>query len=469
MYEVLNKYQHAPANAKPNVLIKADSYKGSHFKQYPEGTEFIYSYIAPRKGSNPVVILGIHDFCEMIDDVVYSWNIQEFMEISEAHGIPFNEGWWDLLKKYHAKPLPLRVMGVPEGTVVDPGTPAACIVNTDPEFPWLTSFFETLFLRTVWYPSSVASNSRAIKVRLKEFMEITGANLDTLPFKLHDFGARGATSCDAAAAGGHGHLTQFLGTDTLEALKYVRDRYGSTLMPGFSIPATEHSTVTSWGRENEKEMYETFIKKNGGKGKIFACVSDSYNIWESLKMWKELEPLLLETGGTLVVRPDSGDPIQTPVSVIEKLLQLFGHTVNEKGFKVLPDHIRVIQGDGINTESLVRICQLLVDKKISIDNIAFGMGGGLLQKVDRDTYGFAMKCSAARVNGEWRDVYKDPIAGGKTSIKGIVGRNLERVEHPDNVVFGDEIPFGFIEYYNENGAIERPEWDKVKQRCNVET
>jgi nicotinamide phosphoribosyltransferase len=151
-------------------------------------------------------------------------------------------------------------------------------------------------------------------------------------------------------------------------------------------------------------MYEKVIRTYGGRGKIFACVSDSYNIWEALKMWKELEPILLEVGGTLVIRPDSGDPVTTPVQVIEELIDLFGYTVNTKGYKVLPDHIRVIQGDGVDEESIVRIMQRMVDRKLSIDNIAFGMGGGLLQSLTRDTLGWAMKCSAACVNDEWRDV-----------------------------------------------------------------
>jgi len=406
-----------------NVLLKADSYKVSHYKQYPEGTEHIYSYIEARKGAYPVVILGIHEFVEMIDGELEVGNIKELKQVAVEHGVPFNtEGWERMLTKHLESGFPVKVMGVPEGTVVDPGTPVAAIVNTDPEFPWLTSFFETLFLRCVWYPSTIASRSRYIKGRIKEFMVRTGADLSTLEFKLHDFGARGVSSGESAAYGGAGHLTQFLGTDTMEAIEYIRDMYkgDAAKMAGFSIPATEHSTVTSWGRENEKEMYESFIRNNGGPDAIYACVSDSYNIWEALDMWKELEPLILEVGGTLVVRPDSGDPMIVPVEVIERLMKKFGYTTNHMGFRVLPDHIRVIQGDGVDEDSIVRIMQILVDRKISIDNIAFGMGGGLLQKVDRDTLGWAMKCSAAKVNGEWRDVYKDPIHGGKKSKRGLV-------------------------------------------------
>jgi nicotinamide phosphoribosyltransferase len=402
-----------------NLLFNADSYKLSHFAQYPKGTEHIYSYIEPRKGSYPVVVLGIQKFCEDLERGVMKWEVEEAEELATLHGVPFNrEGWDLLLQEYPSGVLPLKVMGVPEGTVVTPGTPVAILVNTDPRFPWLTSYFETKFLRDVWYPSTVASRSRYIKNRIAGFMQYTGADMSTLEFKLHDFGARGVSSEDSAIVGGTAHLTQFKGSDTFEAVAHIHNEYG--VIAGFSIPATEHSTVTSWGRENEKAMYENFLRVYGGEGKIFACVSDSYNIWEALKIWKELEPVLLEVGGTLVIRPDSGDPVTTPVQVIEELMDLFGFTVNAKGYKVLPSHIRVIQGDGVDEESIVRIMQRMVDRKLSIDNIAFGMGGGLLQSLTRDTLGWAMKCSAACINGKWTDVYKDPIGGGKTSKRGLV-------------------------------------------------
>lgn len=440
-----------------NVLLEADSYKLSHYKQYQEGTEYIYSYIEARKGNYPVVVLGIQDFCEMLQGGLTYENIEELETIANEHGVPFNPDWWLLLTLEDE--FPVKVMGVPEGTVVNPSEPVATIVNTDPKFPWLTSFFETLFLRMVWYPSTVASRSRYIKKRIKEYMKLTGSDMSTIDFKMNDFGSRG---CPEPARGGMGFLTQFQGTDNLSAIKYIRDRYA--VMAGFSIPATEHSTVTSWGRENEKAMYENFIRKNGGEYKLFACVSDSYNIWEALKMWKELEPVLLEVGGTLVVRPDSGDPVLTPVKVIEDLLDLFGYTENAKGFKVLPDHIRVIQGDGVDEESIVRIMQRLYDRGISIDNIAFGMGGGLLQKLDRDTLGWAMKCSAAYVNGEWRDVYKDPIGGGKTSKRGLVIVNGV-LPYAQGLTFAESD--NWVTYFNNGDLRARDTWDTIRKRCEV--
>jgi nicotinamide phosphoribosyltransferase len=462
-------------NNNSNPLIKTDSYKLSHYSQYPDGIEHVYSYIEARKGSYPVVVMGIHEFVDQITGGLTDENVAELQEIALEHGVPFNEaGWHSLLCKYGdgISGFPVKVYGVPEGTVVNPSTPVATIVNTDPEFPWLTSFFETLFLRCVWYPSTIASRSRYVKTRISEFMVRTGADMSTLPFKLVDFAARGVSSGDSSAYGGAGHLTQFQSTDNLEAIKYVKDNYDG-VMSGFSIAATEHSTVTSWGREHEKEMFERFVRVNGGKGKNYACVSDSYHILEALKIWKELEPVILEVGGTLIVRPDSGDPVLTPVKVISDLMDLFGYTLTDKGFKVLPDHIRVIQGDGVDELSIVRIMQRMVDNKFSIDNIAFGMGGGLLQKVDRDTLGWAMKCSAARVSGVWRDVWKDPVGGGKTSKRGLV--------YCDGVIPYDSVgscglvnpnrslhfPEWAVYYDGDSNIRPRDSWETVKQRSSI--
>lgn len=452
-----------------NLLLKADSYKLSHYNQYPEGTEYVYSYIEPRKGSTPIPVLGIQKFCERLYQGFDHFDVIELEEFCEKHGVPFNKEWHTLIEEYPQGELPLKVHGVPEGTVVDSGTPVATIVNTDPKYYWLTSFFETMFLRDVWYPSTVAAISRRCKVIIKEGMLRTGADLETLPFKLHDFGARGATTSEAAAVGGAGHLLNFLGSDTLEAIEYISDFY-SEPMAGFSIPATEHSTVTSWGRTGEKAMYENYIRNNLGEGKIAACVSDSYNIWEAIDMWHELDPVLQEVGGTLVIRPDSGDPIATPIEVIERLMQRFGYIVNGKGFKVLPDRIRVIQGDGITVDSLRTIISVMISKGLSIDNIAFGMGGGLLQHCDRDTYGWAMKCSAVCVNGEWRDVYKDPIGGSKTSKRGLVWKE-GTFHYSDSPLLTNvrmDMDRGNWKVYYNNGRLSPCEpWGILRQRAEV--
>jgi nicotinamide phosphoribosyltransferase len=252
---------------------------------------------------------------------------------------------------------------------------------------------------------------------------------DQIFFKLHDFGARGASSTETAILGGMAHLINFMGTDTFEAIPAVMELYNTKNVVGFSIPASEHSTITSWGRKNEIKAFENMIDKFAGPGKLYACVSDSYNIYEAAAdLWgTQLKDKIIASGGTLVVRPDSGNPEIVPIEIIEILMYKFGFTVNSKGYKVLPPHIRLIQGDGINEHSLPIIINNMISKGFSIDNIAFGMGGGLLQAWNRDTLKYAMKASArCDTNGVWHDVFKDPISDhGKVSKKGRLGLIFE--------------------------------------------
>jgi len=290
------------------------------------------------------------------------------------------------------------------------------IENTDPNCYWLTNYLETIMLH-VWYPTTVATLSYHMKEVISEYLTKTG-NPELIPFKLHDFGFRGVSSTESAGSGGAAHLLNFSGTDTLAAITYAQDYYGAD-MPAFSIPASEHSTITSWGREGEADAMENMLDKYP-EG-LVACVSDSFDIINACKnIWgKKLKDKVLSRKGTLVVRPDSGNPVEIVVEVLEALGEAFGFTVNEKGYKVLPDQVRVIQGDGINYESLKHILQNMKDHKWSADNVAFGCGGALLQQMNRDTQKFAFKCSSVTVDGEERDVYKDPVTDpGKQSKRG---------------------------------------------------
>jgi nicotinamide phosphoribosyltransferase len=225
---------------------------------------------------------------------------------------------------------------------------------------------------------------------------------------------------ESAGIGGCAHLVHFMGSDTLTGIMYARKFYNET-MAAFSIPAAEHSTITVWGGpENEIEAFENMIDQFSGEGKLYAVVSDSYDIMAACEKWFELRDKIIRKGGTLIVRPDSGHPPTVVVEVINKLLDLFGGKKNSKGYWVLPDYIRVIQGDGITHTSIEEILVNMEAHKQSADNIAFGQGGGMLQQLDRDTFQFAMKASAAKVNGLWRDVYKDPV--GDASKKSKRGR-----------------------------------------------
>jgi nicotinamide phosphoribosyltransferase len=211
-----------------------------------------------------------------------------------------------------------------------------------------------------------------------------------------------------------------MGTDTVASLIAAR-RYYHEPMAGFSIPAAEHSTMTSWGQAHEKDAYENMLRRFAGQGKLVAVVSDSYDLWHAIdQIWGEsLKEQVQQSGGTLVIRPDSGDPVTVVCTAINKLMNAFGFSLNSKGYKVLPDYIRIIQGDGVSPGSIERILEAMKHQKLSAENVAFGMGSSLLQRLNRDSLKFAMKTSAVAVDGVWHDVFKDPQTDrGKASKKG---------------------------------------------------
>jgi nicotinamide phosphoribosyltransferase len=206
----------------------------------------------------------------------------------------------------------------------------------------------------------------------------------------------------------------------MEALMCAVEYYNAKTAVGFSIPAAEHSTITSWGKENEAKAYENMIDQFSKPGSIYAVVSDSYDIYNAVEnIWgSQLKEKVIASGGRLVVRPDSGVPHEVVLDVVMMLGETYGYEINKKGYKVLHPSVRVIQGDGINYESIDLILETLLDNGWSTENVAFGMGGRLLQGVDRDTLNFAMKCSAIKINGEWKDVSKNPVGDKNKKSKG---------------------------------------------------
>ena len=408
------------------AITRTDSYKMSMWKQYPADTTHISSYIEARGGEPSSVFFGLQAFIKeyMMNPITQS-DIDFAEKVITAHGEPFNREGWEIIVNEYGGMLPVEIEAVPEGTYMPTRNVQVQIVNTDPRLYWLTSYLETAMLRGVWYPSTVATLSRKMKRIIAEALHKTSdvpVN-EQLFFKLHDFGARASTSTESAVLGGTAHLVNFMGTDTFEGVIGAMQYYGAEVS-GFSIPASEHSTITSWGSEGEIEAFKNMIEQFAGEGKIFACVSDSYDIYAAAgELWPSLKEQLVAKGGTLVVRPDSGDPLIMPIEVIKILMDKFGYETNSKGYKVLPPYIRVIQGDGIDHTSLPVIVENMIAEGLSLDNLAFGMGGGLLQKVDRDTLKYAMKASARRdANGVWHDVFKDPITdSSKTSKRGRLG------------------------------------------------
>jgi nicotinamide phosphoribosyltransferase len=412
---------------KKNIILSSDSYKYSHYLQYPLGTETVYSYIESRGSDDPTidktVFLGIQAYIkEYLLEPFTAEDIDEAEEIITTHGEPFNREGWEHILNEHAGYLPLEIEAVPEGTPVELSNVLVQVHNTDPKVPWLTSFVETSLLRAIWYPTTVCTNSYNIKQDLIEYARKSGSDVDGILFKLHDFGARGVSSSESAMLGGLSHLVNFRGTDTVESLIGAR-RYYNEPMAGFSIPAAEHSTITVWGEDREKDAYENMLKQFAKPGSMVAVVSDSYDIYKAVdQYWNdELKQQVIDSGATVIVRPDSGDPVTVPVNIINDLMEEWGYTTNDKGYKTLPSNIRVIQGDGINRESIQEIIENLNLNQLTLDNIAFGMGGALLQHMNRDTLKFAMKASYAMIDGKGVDVFKRPVDdNSKASKKGIL-------------------------------------------------
>jgi nicotinamide phosphoribosyltransferase len=408
-----------------NPLLLADSYKMGHFRQYPPGTERVYSYFESR-GSDPAfgftesVFFGLQYLLDSIaGEFISSHDIDDAEQLCRLHfgnDHCFNRRGWQHILDAHGGRLPVRIRAVPEGTVVASRNCLMTIENTDPACYWLTNWLETLLVQ-IWYPTTVATQSRAMKQVILKYLRQTG-DPATVNTRLHDFGFRGVSSGETAALGSAAHLVNFAGTDTLPGLELLARVYDEPC-GGSSIPASEHSTITSWGEARELDaMRNMLVQYPTG---VVACVSDSFDIFRACaEYWGgALRDQVLHRDGTLVIRPDSGDPAAVICRVLEILAERFPCAVNSKGYRVLNPHVRVLQGDGIDFHSLEQILARVTGGGWSADNLVFGSGGGLLQKVNRDTLKFAFKCSSVVVDGHERDVYKRPVTDrGKRSKSG---------------------------------------------------
>jgi nicotinamide phosphoribosyltransferase len=404
-----------------NLVMDTDSYKFSHWPQYPKNTSYMFSYLESRGGKYAQTLFtGLQPILKRLEKGFTMENVEEARTFAAAHGEPFNyEGWKRMFEKHGGK-LPVRIRAVPEGFVIPTSNILMSVESTDPEFFWVVSWLETLLLR-VWYPITVATQSYYIRQLIMEFLEKTSDDpLAEIDFKLHDFGSRGVSSAESASIGGAAHLCVFKGSDTVNGVRHA-NHYYKAQMAGFSIPASEHSTMTMWGgRDGEVKAMENMIDAYGKSGSLFACVSDSYDIFNAVeKLWGDkLRDKIINCGGTLVIRPDSGDPVEVLTKLCAIAEDRFGFGYNKKGYKVF-NNIRFIWGDGINQDSIRRILTSMTGLGYSATNFAFGMGGALLQQVNRDTQKFAFKCSHATVDGKGVDVFKEPITDkGKNSKRG---------------------------------------------------
>ncbi len=466
-----------PEEVFGNTIENTDSYKVSHWAMLPPGTSHIHSYLEARAGAlhQDICFFGLQQQLKRF----FVGEVVDFDQIDRAQGIfaehfmnprVFNRDMWTHICNRHHGRLPVSIRAVPEGTVVPQGNALMTIENTDEQCGGaaLTNYVETMLMHN-WYPTTVATQSREMKKIILKYLVKTGTP-ELIDFKLHDFGFRGVSCLEQAAIGGSAHLVNFQGTDTMVANRFIRHFYKTLAMPGFSIPAAEHSTITSWGSAREKAAYENILKQYPTG--FVAIVIDSYDMFNACAkiFGVELKDQVLARDGVLVLRPDSGEPTETLPRMFEILGERFGYETNAKGYKVLHPKIRSIQGDAIYFHTLDPILAAVTDAKWSADNLAFGSGGGLLQKLDRDTERFALKCSAARIGFEWFDVFKKPVTDPtKGSKKGRLilfkdGNGQYQTRPADNV----DVPENhMVEVFRDGQLLVEHTFESVRDRAKI--
>lgn len=444
-----------------NTILNVDSYKLAHYTFEEQGKTSAYGYIEARVGGDytQVTFFGLQYFILFyLGKPITMQMIDEAEDQILQHGLPFNRAGWELLVTRHGGRLPFRIKALREGTVVPQGCVQATIECLDEDFAWMAIYVETCLLRAVWFTSTIAERTARWHDKLLPFLERTGTP-EEINFKILDFGARGSESTESAGLAGMAVLTTSNVTDNQMGIRFARKAYGAgtdtatrVYCPAFSIPATEHSVTTEWEARGEYAFFENILNTYGsrplnpdGSRVAVSVVIDTYDQDQAVAIWgtNSGQPLTLrytvdgqevtiehQKGGLrrrlkdsnmrVVLRPDSGDPRTNLPHLLELAGQYFGFTVNDKGFKMLPDWVRLIQGDSVDEVSLVEICTAIERAGWSIDNLVFGSGGGLIQAdVTRDSHRYAMKASEATVRGEVRAIGKAPMTDmSKASKRG---------------------------------------------------
>ena len=412
-----------------NICLLTDSYKVTHHYFYPKGTEKIYSYLESRVGAefNKTIFYGLQYLIKKYLEgrIVTQEKIDEADNLIANHIGPdiFNRDGWQYILDEHDGHLPIEIKAVAEGTPVDVGNALMTVENTDDKSYWLPNYLEPLLLQ-VWYPSTVATLSAEVRKLCNFYLEVTGSVKDNLDFMLHDFGYRGATSTESSMLSGSAHLLSFSGTDTIAALTIPENYYNDSNLYGFSVQATEHSVMTSLGPDGEISQILNVI--DNAKDGVLSMVIDSYNyrnfLEEAGKSGTELNEAILNfldgEDNKIVFRPDSGEPVSTTIDCLNLLSEGFGSHLTDKGYKVFDLNIGLLWGDGLNYQKIRDILFAMKSAGWAAQNIIFGMGGGLHTAVNRDTQRNAFKCSAQLRDGEWHDIFKNPLDSSKKSKTG---------------------------------------------------
>ena len=458
-----------------SIITNTDSYKFTHHKMYPPGTTGVYSYFESRTGAtfNKTVFFGLQYFLKeyLAGKVVTPEGIVWGREMAKAHfGNPdiFNAAMWEHILFDLGGQLPVRICAVPEGTPVDVSNVLLTIENTDPLCAPLTNHLETL-LSNLWGACTVASLSREVKILCKHYNDATSDNPGSVQFQLHDFGQRGVASPETAGIEGAGHIVNFMGTDTVLAMEVAHDYYGAPLGMAFSVPASEHSVMTALGPSGEFKVFEMLLDAFP-KG-VLSVVIDSYDYRRFIDVYaRKLKDKILARDGYTCFRPDSGEPNSTTLDVTGLLDSVFGSAVNKKGYRRLHPKVGTLWGDGIDYQGIRNILFAMKNAQWASDNIVFGMGGGLLQKINRDTQRFAFKSAAQQRDGVWHDVYKTPLDSSKKSKRGRLKlvRDASGTFHTIGENDAPETPSLLVPVF-ENGSILREyTFDEVRKNAELQ-
>ena len=433
-----------------NPLLYTDGYKVDHRRQYPEGTTLVYSNWTPRKsrieGVEEVVFFGLQYFIKkyMIEDFNTNFFNQPKDEICKRYSRRINNylgpnqvGIEHIEALHDLGYLPMVIKALPEGSQVPMRVPMVTMYNTKPEFFWLTNYFETILSTTLWMPCNSATIAKEYRNILDNYAQETSSIPEFVDWQGHDFSMRGMAGLEAALMSAAGHLLSFTGTDTIPSIDFLEDYYNANSdneLVGGSVAATEHSVMCMGTNLGEQETFKRLITEVYPNG-IVSIVSDTWDLWKVLTEYlPNLKNEVLSRDGKVVIRPDSGDPVniicgnpngnstEEKKGVIELLWDIFGGTINDKGYKELDSHIGAIYGDSITLDRAAQICERLKKKGFASTNVVLGIGSFTYQYNTRDTFGFAMKATYGEVNGEGREIYKDPITddGTKKSAKGLI-------------------------------------------------
>lgn len=480
-----------------NGLLLTDGYKTGHHQQYPKGTEEVYSNWTPRsnkyapKGCDKVLSFGqqyvfkwLHDYFE--DNFFSKPKAQVCNELKEELslylGTDYDVTHYEEL--HDLQYLPIKVKSLPEGLEVPIRVPMVTVVNTDKKFYWITNFLETILSTMLWQPMTSASIALRYKRIFKNWILKTDKNnLAFIDFQGHDFSMRGMGGLQSAISSGMGHASVFLGSDTLPIISSLRNYYKAEGFVVGSVNATEHSVMCAGTKDDEIGTFKTLM--NTYPTGILSVVSDTWDLWKVLTDYLPiLKDDVLARDGKLVIRPDSGDPVDIicgeaselggklpkDKGLVELLWDIFGGTINDQGFKVLDSHIGAIYGDSITTERAENICQRLSNKGFATSNVVLGIGSFTYQFNTRDTFGFAMKATSVVVNGKRREIFKDPITddGVKKSAKGLIKVDLVDGEYVlvDQVTTEEENK-GELQVIYKNGQFLNPiTLQEIRDRVN---